>query len=347
MHKSFVRIAQRAFNLSLIIITLLALPATAKADAIFGCPLGLPKGKLWLKKTFSCVKASQVYALQDTNSNPQMIPLNDSTHMQKQSIKIRIGYGVTNWFDVGVFIPYVIKDMEFYGYKSSPVNGKIVSKHKIVKTSGFEDIWFSGKIKLLGHHSLLHPSDKGWLESIALATAYKPPTAGDDQVCRGLGSGSHDVKVGLLVHNKVAENLHMCSHFTYQYTGKVRDIYMRNHITGGPYPGVPKVQLWPKSGWNLGDKITYKLAFEYELGKYFAVAIAANGWMHFKDIDNMGITKKGSTRYQHAVTPKVEFAPFGDKRSHTKLVMGIKIPYIYKTDFHAPFIPMLTTMWTF
>lgn len=346
MHKSLARIAKPVFVLSLV-GCLLGLPGEARAEAIIGCPLGLRQGELWLRTGVMYVNANEAYMAEDTASDPEMMPLNDSTHMQKLAAKIRIGYGITDWLDVGVATEYLVKDMEFYGYQRSPASGAIAWKHKIVDASGFADVWFSGKVKLLGHHSLLHPSEDGWLEGLALGIAYKAPTAGDDQVTRGIGSSTNDIKAGLLVHNKLFGDFHLCSHLTYQYVGKVREVYMRNHMTGGPYPGTSEVKLWPKSGWDLGDKITYKANFEYELGKYFEIAVGAIGWMQAEHADSTGAIKEDTDRHQHSIVPKLVFFPLGGEHEHSKIIIGVNIPYKYKTNFRAPFIPMLTAMWTF
>lgn len=346
MHKSLIRIAKPVLVLSLV-GCLLGLPGKAKAEDVIGCPLGLRQGELWLRTAVTYVNANQVYAAEDTASDPEMMPLNDSTHMHKLSIKIRIGYGITDWFDVGVATEYLVKDQEFYGYKPSPVSGATVWNHKIVDASGFADVWFSGKLKLLGHHSLLYPSEDGWLEGLSLGVAYKAPAAGDDQVTRGIGTGSHDIKAGLLVHNKLFGNFHLCSHLTYEYAGKVRDVYMRNHTTGGPYPGASEVNLWPKSGWDLGDKITYKANLEYEIGEYFEIAVGAVGWMQAGHADSTGTLKEDTDRYQHSIVPKLVFFPLGGEHEHSKIILGVNIPYKYKTDFSAPFIPIVTAMWTF
>ncbi len=296
------------------------------AEPTVGCPHDVGKGKFKVRNRTAYIRASKCYsdevwkALRDSSQYSKdydkMVGLPEGWHMKKNKIAIGLEYGIIDRLSVGIFLPYVVKDLKRQVWSKQA--NKTVWKE--VKDSGLEDFWLSVKY-------LVYSKSKGllgfnWEDGLFVALSYKPSVSSDEKIKNGIGSGANEFKFVVLSHPHFTENFFLCSDVWYQYRGKVKEI-----------------DGFSKSGWELGDRFGYRFFFGYEFKK-FAIVGGPQGWLAQSNKDKDGKEIEDSNMYSHGIVVKLRYQPFGDEEAGS-IDLGIRIPYANKTAFAPDFMPVI------
>ncbi len=298
------------------------------AEETVGCPHDVGKGKLKIRGRTAYIQATKCYSDEVWKAlhadSPysldydRMVNLPDDWHLKKTKVAIGLEYGIIDRLSVGVFIPYVMKDLK------RQVWSKQASKTvwKDVDDNGLEDLWFSVKYLLYSRSPGLLGFD--WEDGLFLALSYKPSISSDEKIKNGIGSGTNDFKVVLLSHPHFTENFFLCSDVWYQYIGKVKEI-----------------EGFSKSGWDLGDKFGYRFFAGCELFDHrFVVVAGPQGWIAGSNKDKDGAKLEDSDTYSHGIVIKFRWQPFGDEEAGS-IDLGLRIPYANKATFAPAFMPTI------
>ncbi|MEW6680645.1 MAG: transporter [bacterium] len=327
----------------IVVMGLIIFGKEAVADDVTGCPLGLNKGEFWPKMTINYSQATRAYWNENPEESPEMVSLPDGWHAKVFKSSLRVGYGITDNVDIGVLVPYIDKDVKKEVWKWNKKEKKWIKKPKEVKESGLADPWFAAKYKFR------FGQKKGSIQSYAVGLGIKPSMTSDELISKGIGNGAMAIRGVFLMHEPLPP-FDLCGDIWYQYNGKAKSFQVET----------PEGKVdWPKSDWDLGDKIGYRMILEYELGYKgkLAVVFGPMGWIKFKDKDKDGETVKDSDRYEHSLMVKLVYLPEEKERfddiakelaaHHRKIFLGFKIPVSVKNDFSPSFMPILGWMWTF
>ena len=294
------------------------------AEETVGCPHDVGKGKFKVRGKIAYIQASKCYsdevwkALHNSSPYPidydKMVDLPDGWHLKKTRIAMGLEYGVIDRLSIGVFLPYVMKDMR------RQVWSKQASKTvwKEIKDSGFEDVWFSAKYLVYSKSPGLLDFD--WKDGLFLALAYKPSITSEEKIKNGIGSGTNDFKIVVLFHPHLTENFFLCSDVWYQYRGKVKEI-----------------EDFSKSGWDLVDRFGYRFFLGYELEK-FTIVGGPQGWIAGSNKDKDGKELEDSDMYSHGIVVKFRWQPLGEEEAGS-IDLGVRIPYANKVAFAPTFMP--------
>ncbi len=296
------------------------------AEETVGCPHDVGKGKFKVRSRVVYIHAQKCYSDEVWKAlhagSPysldydKMVDLPDGWHLKKTRIAMGLEYGVIDRLSVGVFIPYVVKDLKRQVW--SKQTNKTVWKE--VKDDGLEALWLSAKYLIYSKSPGLLGFD--WEDGLFLALAYKPSISSDEKIKNGIGSGTNDFKVVILSHPHFTENFFLCGDVWYQYRGKVKEI-----------------DGFSKSGWELGDKFAYRLFLGYEFEK-FAIVGGPQGWIAGSNKDKDGKELEDSNMYSHGIVVKFRWQPFGDEEAGS-IDLGIRILYANKTAFAPAFMPAI------
>jgi len=290
------------------------------AEETVGCPHDVGKGKLKIRGKVSYFDATKCYSDEVWKAFKQnspyskdydkMVDLPSGWHMKKTKIAIGLEYGIIDRLSVGVFLPYVVKDLKRQVWSKKAK--KTVWKE--VKDEGLEDFWVSIKYLLYSKSPGLFNFD--WKDGLFLAFSYKPSIASDEEIKNGIGSGTDDFKIVILSHPHFTEKFFLCSDIWYQYRGKVKEI-----------------DGFSKSGWDLGDKFGYRIFLGYDFGK-FAVIGGPQGWVSGSNKDKNGKKIQDSNMYSHGIVLKFRWQPFGEEEAGS-VDLSIRVPYANKTKFSS------------
>ena len=293
------------------------------AEETVGCPHDVGKGKFKVRSKVAYVQVQKCYsdevwkALHGSSPYPtdydKMVDLPDGWHQKKTRIVMGLEYGIIDRLSVGVFIPYVMKDMKRQVW--SKKEKKTVWKG--VKDNGLEDFWLSAKYLVYSKSPGLLGFD--WEDGLFFAIGYKPSINSDEKIKNGIGSGTQDFKIVALAHPHFTESFFLCSDTWYQYRSKVKDI-----------------DGFSKSGWDLGDKFAYRAFLGYEFDK-FAILGGPQGWISVNDKDSTGNEIEDSDKYSHAMIAKLRWMPIGEE-DEGSIDLGIRVPYANKTSFAPNFM---------
>jgi len=293
------------------------------AEETVGCPHDVGKGKLKIRGKVSHFQAEKCYsdevwkalrgASPYSKDYDKMVDLPDDWHLKKTKIAIGLEYGIIDRLSVGVFLPYVVKDLRRQVWSKKAK--KTVWKE--VKDEGLEDLWFSVKYLVYSKSPGLFGFD--WKDGLFLAFSYKPSITSDEEIKNGIGSGTDDFKIVILSHPHFTEKFFLCSDIWYQYRGKVEEI-----------------DGFSKSGWDLGDKFGYRIFLGYEFGK-FAIVGGPQGWISGSNKDKSGKKVEDSNMYSHGIVVKFRWQPFGEEEAGS-IDLSIRVPYANKTTFAPDFM---------
>ena len=290
------------------------------AEETVGCPHHAGKNKFKIRSKVAYIQAQKCYSDEVWKalhgSSPysidydRMVDLPNGWHQKIAKIAMGLEYGITDRLSVGIFIPYVMKDLRRQVWSKQA--NKTVWKE--VEDNGVEDCWLSVKYLVYSKsHGLL---GFGWEDGLLLAFAYKPSISSDEKIKNGIGSGTNDFKLVALSHPHFTENFFLCSDVWYQYRGKVKDI-----------------EGFAKSGWDLGDKFGYRIFVGYEFFDHkFVVVGGPQGWIAGSNKDKDGKELEDSDTYSHGLVVKFRWQPFGDEDAGS-LDLGVRISYANKTSF--------------
>ena len=309
-------------------ILIFSIVGNAFAEETVGCPHDVGKGKFKIRSKVAYIQAQKCYsdevwkALHDNSPYPidydKMVDLPDGWHQKVVKIALGLEYGIIDRLSVGVFFPYMVKDMKRQVWLKEAK--KTVWNE--VKDNGPEDLWVSTKYLVYSKSPGLFGFD--WQDGLFLALAYKPSITSDEKIKNGIGSGTDDFKLVVLSHPHFTENFFLCSDVWYQYMGKVKEI-----------------EDFPKSGWDLGDKFGYRIFLGYEFPNHkFAVVGGPQGWITGSNKEDDGNELEDSNTYSHGILVKFRWQPFGDEEKGS-IDIGVRIPYSNKTNFAPYFMPSI------
>lgn len=317
---------RRFLTIAMVIVLNLLPLGGVFAEETVGCPHDVGKGKFKIRAKVSYIKATKCYSdevwkalhggspyLIDHN---KMVDLPEEWHQKLTNIVLGLEYGIIDRLSVGVFIPYVLKDLKRQVW-SNEENEPI---WKEVDDNGFQDMWFSAKYLVYSESPGLFGLD--WQDGLFFAVGYKPSISSDEKIKNGIGSGTNDFKFVVLSHPHFTKNFFLCSDIGYQYRGKVKAIDGFN-----------------KSEWDMGDKFAYRAFLGYEFpGQKFVIVGGPQGWIAETDTDKDGNECEDSNKYSHGITVKFRWMPFGDEDAGS-IDIGVRVPYANKTPFAASYIP--------
>jgi len=289
-------------------------------------PRVIGKGRFKIRSTIMYIQAQKCYsdevwkAFHDSSpysvDYDKMVDLPDGWHMKTTRIATGFEYGITDRFNVGVFLPYVIKDFAKQVWSKSADT----TVWKKVEDNGFEDIWLIAKY-------LIYSKSPGllgfnWKDGLLLAFAFKPSVSPDEKIKEGIGTGTNDFKILLLSLPRFSKKVFLYGKVWYQHTGRVKDI-----------------DGFAKSGWDLGDRFGYRFFLGYKIfNRKFTIVGGPLGWIAWNNKDKDGNEIEDSNTYSHGVVLKLILSPFS--RSFL-LKSGVKVPLSNKIPFAPAFTPFL------
>ncbi len=299
------------------------------AEETVGCPHDVGKGKFKIRSKVTYSQAQKCYsdevwkALHGNSpysiDYDKMVDLPDGWHQKASKIAMGLEYGIIDRLSVGIFIPYVWKDIKRQVWSKQA--NKAVWKE--VKDNGLEDLWVSAKYLLYSKSPGLLDFD--WKNGILIALAYKPSISSDEKIENGIGSGTNDFKLVILSHPHFTETFFLCSDVWYQYRGKAKEI-----------------DGFQKSGWDLGDKFGYRIFLGYEFPNHkFCVVGGPQGWIAGSNKDKDGKELEDSNTCSHGLSMKFRWQPFGDEDAGS-IDLGVRIPYANKASFAPNFMPTVS-----
>ena len=307
-----IRVALSVIIATAVTLTLGMIARPVVAEPVVGCPLGLEKGKFWLRSIAKYVDHTERY-------NPQTGAMEDlpaGWHSRKTQLPIRLGYGLTERIDVGLVLPFAWRDLRMQK------QGNWVEKD----SSGFEDIWVSAKYKFLESYE-----PKGSFEErhACVALAHRFDTASDGKCVNGLGTGADAWRLALLFHADFSEKSAVCAHLTYDMIGNARTI-----------------DGFGKSGYHYADRMGYKFFVERELADKWAAIFGPTGWFETSQTTQPNDDGVGYRAHSHNFALKVEYHPNGAESEHQKLMVGLSMPYSAKSQFTPDIGYSFGGMWT-
>ena len=92
----------------------LMMPAMSTAEEAAGCPLGIEKGEIWIKTNLKYNDMKERY----NRGTDEMADLGKGEHNRVYASGIRLGYGITYRWDVGVLLSYKWVDKKIYDKKA-------------------------------------------------------------------------------------------------------------------------------------------------------------------------------------------------------------------------------------
>lgn len=297
------------------------------AEETVGCPHTIGKGKFKIRGKTAHIYADKVYSDEVwkafhsgspySSDYDKMVDLPEGWHQKLTVISVGMEYGLTDRLSVGIYIPYVMKDLKRQVWSST--QNKTVWKE--IKEKGLNDLWISGKYLVYSASPGLLGFD--WKDGLLLAVAYKPPITSDEEVKNGIGSGTHDFKFVVLSHPHFTEKFFLCSDMYFQYRGKVKTI-----------------EGFSKSEWDLGDKFGYRYFLGFELSNNFVILGGPQGWIAMCNKDKDGNKLEDSNTYSHGVVFKLRWQPLGEEDAGS-IDVGVRIPYECKVSFAPDFAPFV------
>jgi len=249
----------------------------------------------------------------------KMISIPDGWHVKTVKIATGFEYGVAKDLNVGIFLPYVIKDVRKQVWSKS-ANATV---WKDIDDKGLEDFWLIAKYRI-------YSQSKGflglnWKSGLLFAAALKPSISSDEKIKNGIGTGANEFKLLLLSKPCISRKAFLFAKIWYQYSGKVKEI-----------------ENFPKSGWDLGDKLGYRFFLGYKmLNSRLVIVGGPIGWIKWDDRDKNGNKIEDSNAYSHNIVLKIVSHPFKTRRFVVK--GGVKIPYTDKIPFAPGFVPFFYT----
>jgi hypothetical protein len=290
-----------------------------QAEDVVGCPLGINKGTIWIK---TCLKYNDMKKRYN-RSDEEMVDLEEGENNQVYDLGIRLGYGITDRWDAGVFLPYKWVDRRIYDKKTK--------KFSEVEDNGLGELWIASRYKFFYGENI------GIFDEIHLniGAGLKFPLSDSEKIKHGIGNGANEFRIVLLYHDHIGR-FGFCDHLFYNWRGKA------DEISG-----------WKFSDQDLSDQLNYKVNLEFDLlgNGIFEAALGAVGWFDIEDIEladgfeNQGLD--GMKSHNHAIITGVELKPYGDDYEHRKFALKVRIPYSAKVNYAPDWTLIATAMWTY
>ena len=237
------KIAKMVFALLVLAVTIA--PAQVLAEDVTGCPLGLKKNQFWVKSQTVYQYAEQALWNEEPGKKLSLMDMPEDWHQRQTKSNLRLGYGITDRFDIGLSLSYFDKHIRKAVHKQRPDRTWFI-KETQQEGRGFGDIWLSAKYKLV--------ADRQHIESVALGAGFRLDASDDSSVTKGIGSGAKALRLVLLSHEHFGQ-FHFCNHLFYEWQGERRGIDVKNDSG--------EMVEWEKSGQDIGDKLGYKFNVEY------------------------------------------------------------------------------------
>ncbi len=288
-----------------------AITSTVHAEPVLGCPLGIGNGELWVRGAYKIIDHSERYNAQ----TGFMEDLPDGWRSEKRSVPLRIGYGLTDRWQIAVATTY------------NEVERHVQTPRGWLDTDagGWDGWWLVASYK---SHESYEPW-QGWQEShINWAIGYKFGCTGED-ARNGIGNTADALRIGVLAHVDGDEDDSFCQHLTYT-----------------TYERAATVEGWPKSGWEFGDRVGYKWFWEHVLARNLASTFGPIGWFQ-TDPDRSPAGQAAAYRaHMHNLQLGLAWHPSGVDVEHQKLVFAVSWPYSARTSFAPDYALTTTAMWT-
>jgi len=294
-------------------------PGISVAEEVTGCPLGIKKGEIWIKTSLKYNDMKERY----NRGADEMVDLEKGEHNWVYALSIRLGYGVTDRWDVGVLFPYKWVDRRIYN--------KETKKWSEVEDNGLGELWIGSRYKFFYGENI------GVFDEIHLnlGVGFKVPVSNSEKIKHGIGNGGNEFRVVILYHDHIGR-FGFCNHLFYNWRSKA-----------------DKISGWKFSDQDLTDRLNYKLNLEFDLlGSGILEATAgAVGWFDIEDIKlaegfkNKGLD--GMKAHDHAIVSGIEFKPYGEDYEHRKLALKLRIPYGVKANYAPDYTLTAIAMWTF
>ncbi len=289
------------------------------AEEVTGCPLGIKKGEIWIKTSVKYNDMKEKY----NRGTDEMVDLEKDEHNRVYAFGVRLGYGITDRWDIGVLFPYKWVDKKIYNKKEK--------KWSEVEDNGLGEFWIGSRYKFFYGENI------GIFDEIHLnlGVGFKVPVSNGEKIKHGIGNGANEFRVVILYHDHIGR-FGFCNHLFYNWRSKA-----------------DKISGWKFSDQDLTDRLNYKLNLEFDLlgSGILEAALGAVGWFDIEDIELAeGFENKGLDRmkaHDHAVAFGVEFKPYGEEYEHRKFTLKLRIPYSVKTNYAPDCTLMAIAMWTF
>lgn len=316
MHSKIIRFMQ-ALAMGWLVLALIH--PRAQAEDVTGCPLGIKKGEIWIKTGLKYNDMKKRY----NRSDDEMVDLEEGEHNRVYNLGIRLGYGITDRWDIGVLVPYKWVDRRIYNKKAK--------KYSEVEDNGLGELWIASRYKFFYGENI------GIFDEIYLnlGAGFKFPLSESEKIKHGIGNGANEFRIVLLYHDHIGR-FGFCNHLFYNWRGKA-----------------DKISDWKFSDQDLTDRLNYKLNLEFDLlgNGIFEATVGAVGWFDIEDVElaegfkNKGLD--GMKAHNHAVMTGVEFKPHGDEYEHRKFALKLRVPYSVKANYAPDYTLMAVAMWTF
>jgi len=289
------------------------------AETTIGCPLGMEEDQLWVRTMLQMVDMTEKYDRQ----SDRMVPLPDGWHKQVRTSGFRLGYGLTDQWEVGLLLTEKAINQRKFNKKTKTWTE--------IHDGGIGDVWLA-----LGY-KFLEEEDWGGFDEVymKLGLGYKSDvlqTLSDREILHGVGNGAREMKLVFLSH-EVLGKLAFCNHLVYHWRGSA--------------PVIPGSKL---SGQNLTDRLNYKFNLEYELSEEWVASVGLFGWMDVQKISFAGKFKDkgmdGQKAHMHRLVFSLEKSLGEDKYGHKKLKLAYGIPYSVKNGMAPNYDIMLIAMYT-
>jgi len=294
-------------------------PLLASAEQTTGCPLGIEEDQFWVRTSVQMVDMKQKY----DRATDSMVPLPDGWHKQVRTSGFRLGYGLTEEWEVGLLLI------------ERSINQRSFNKQKKtwsdVHDSGIGDVWLA-----LGYKFLEEKDWGGFDEAyMKLGLAYKSgllDTLSDREILEGIGNGAREMRLVLLTH-EVLGRLAFCNHLMYHWRGSA-----------------PTIAGSKLSGQNLTDRLNYKFNIEYEVAEGWAAHIGLFGWMDLQEVsfagNFVGKGMDGQKAHMHRLVFALERSLGEDKYDHKKVKLAYGIPYSVKNGMAPNYDLSVVAMYT-
>ena len=302
-----------------IIVVHVAFVSLAQAEDVTGCPLGLRKGEFWFKAPFKLNSMAKRY----DRGKGDMVDLLAGEHNRVYDLGVRLSYGVTDRWGVGILSPLRWVDRRIYN--------KQAKKWVEVESSGLQDVWVASRYRLY-HGEKASVFDEVYLN---FGAGVKIPISGSAEIEDGIGNGAREFRIVFLSHETIGR-VSLCNHLFYNWRGEASDI-----------PG------WKYSGQNLTDRINYKFNVEFDLLGNGVLEPCAGlaGWHDVEDVklteEFAGCGLDGDKAHNHAVTAGIELKPWAERYEHRKFAVKVRIPYAVKSTYAPEYTLMVVAMLTF
>jgi hypothetical protein len=302
-----------------VVVVQLALASLVEAEDVTGCPLGLKRGELWFK---AFLKSDDMTKRYDRGEDG-MVDMLSGEHNRVHDVGVRLGYGMTDRWDVGLFAPLRWVDRRVYNKKAK--------EWVEVESHGIQGVWLASRYKFY------YSEDTGVFDEVHLnvGAGIKFPLSSSAKIKEGIGNGASEFRLVFLSHETVGR-LSFCNHLLYNWRGEASD------ISG-----------WNYSGQDLTDRINYKFNLEFDLLGSGVIETSAGlvGWFDVEEVElaeaSAGCALDGRKACNHAVAVGIELKPWGERYDHRKFTVKVRIPYEVKSSYAPDYTLTAVAMMTF